>query len=229
MFALRFRFNWSDQAKDHVIAFKPKFNRIVLDAVQSNDLAVKQGGFDLFRRGLRKIYKESIQNNSKEQIYVCIFDSMRIISKQKFQRYLALGQHETDTITSALLARFAGLVPTTRAAIDESYKERFKQNEQVIASLLATVLCMVDHETWPIPQSLPPIYAFRYSPHCGFPTRSKIESADLTRWNWVMQQRVSRSDNDVIDCSATSASTPLLATSATIPESVGRATDAPPL
>jgi hypothetical protein len=185
---------WSYQAGKHVIAFKPKFNQIVLTAMKSEDCVVKRDGFDLFRRGLGKIYKpKACGDNSNfkddsEVIYVCVFDSASIMTKQQFEGYLALGQNETDTISSSLLAKFADLVPNTRAAIHEAYDERFERNEEVLASLLRTVLYLYDPETWPIPHSLPPICAYQFSKGVGFTTRARLKPSTLTRWNEALQR-----------------------------------------
>jgi len=191
---------WCYQAGGYIIAFKPKFNQVVLKAMQSADPTIKRNGFDLFRRGLCKIFKprSSHDQDNSEIVYVCIFNPTNIMTKQHFERYLALGTKDSEVINASLLAKFAGIIPNTQAAIQEAYADRFERNEEVLASTLRAVLHLYDSQTWPMPQSLPPICAFQYNKGFGFSTRARLKPT-LERWNEALQ-RNARSPEGSISC-----------------------------
>jgi hypothetical protein len=175
-----------------MIAFKSKFNRIVLAAMQSNDPAVKQNGFALFKRGLRKIYTPhgSAPRNSSDSatlVYTCIFDPLHVMTKQKFDEYQSLGDKQTDAITPSLLKTFADLVPSTQAVKDEMINHRLNNAEEVLRSLLQMVLYMCDANTWPIPESLPSL--FQYHQGVGFTKRATSKHSSTARLRQALQHR----------------------------------------
>ena len=188
---------WCYQLSDYVIAFNAKFNQAILSAMKSDDPLVRREGFDLFRRGLQRMYKPSDSATAAtakktdpkaETCYVCIFNPLSILSHQKFEGYLALGtRHITDTISPTLLEEFARLIPQTRAAIEEKYDERFESIEEVVNSLLRTVLHLYDPLGWPIPHSLPPICVFGYNKSTGFSTRTGLKPT-VDRWSDSVQR-----------------------------------------
>jgi len=189
---------WCHQARDYVIAFKHRFNKIVLAAMKSNDPVIRRDGFDLFSRGLRKIFKSTAattqhaRNESQsvcEVAYTCIFDPLHVMTKRHFEGLLELGATSTDTITATQLAEFSSLVPQTRAAMEEMYDQRFERIEELLASLLRAVLHLYDPEAWPILDSLPPICSFRYSKGAGLTMRTGAGlKFNLDQWNSALHR-----------------------------------------
>lgn len=189
---------WCYQTKSYVIAFKKKFNQIVLSAMKSNDPVTRRDGFDLFSRGLRKIFRptaaaaqpaQSKPQSTCEAVYSCIFVPLHVMTKQRFKRLIELGATSTDTITATQLAEFSSLVPQTRAAMEEMYDHRFERNEELLASLLRAVLHLYDPEAWPILDSLPPICSFRYSKGAGLTMRTGAGlKFNLDQWNSALHR-----------------------------------------